>query len=32
VIKQDADAFASRVEAETTAKCVVLKPGDTLQL
>jgi L-ascorbate metabolism protein UlaG (beta-lactamase superfamily) len=32
VIKQDADAFASRVEAETTSKCVVLKPGDTLQL
>jgi L-ascorbate metabolism protein UlaG (beta-lactamase superfamily) len=32
VIKQDPYAFASRVEAETPAKCVVLKPGDTLRL
>jgi L-ascorbate metabolism protein UlaG (beta-lactamase superfamily) len=32
VIQQDPNAFASRVEAETSAKCVVLKPGDTLRL
>lgn len=32
VIKQDPAAFADRVEAETTAKCVILKPGDSLQL
>jgi L-ascorbate metabolism protein UlaG (beta-lactamase superfamily) len=32
VIKQDPAAFAARVEAETTAKCVILKPGDSLQL
>jgi L-ascorbate metabolism protein UlaG (beta-lactamase superfamily) len=32
VIKQDPDAFAARVEAETTARCVILKPGDRLQL
>ena len=32
VIKQDPDAFAARVEAETPAKCVVLKPGDSYRL
>jgi L-ascorbate metabolism protein UlaG (beta-lactamase superfamily) len=32
VIKQDPGAFAARVEAETTAKCVILEPGDRLQL
>lgn len=32
VIKQDPAAFAGRVEAETAAKCVILKPGDSLQL
>lgn len=29
VIQQDPHAFAGRVEAETSAKCVVLKPGET---
>jgi L-ascorbate metabolism protein UlaG (beta-lactamase superfamily) len=32
VIQQDPHAFAARVAAETTAQCVVLKPGDTLSL
>jgi L-ascorbate metabolism protein UlaG (beta-lactamase superfamily) len=32
VIKQDPHAFARRVEAETAAKCVVLKAGDTYDL
>jgi len=32
VIQQDPGAFAARVEAETAAKCVVLKAGDTYQL
>ncbi|MFN2242571.1 MAG: metal-dependent hydrolase, partial [Anaerolineae bacterium] len=32
LIKQDPYAFARRVEAETPAKCVVLKPGDTYDL
>jgi L-ascorbate metabolism protein UlaG (beta-lactamase superfamily) len=32
VIKQDPHAFASRVEAETSAKCVVLKPGESYRL
>ena len=32
VIKQDPGAFAARVESETTARCVILKPGDSLQL
>lgn len=32
VIEQDPDAFAARVEAETPAKCVVLKPGDIYRL
>jgi L-ascorbate metabolism protein UlaG (beta-lactamase superfamily) len=32
VIRQDPGAFADRVEAETAAKCVVLKSGDTYQL
>lgn len=32
VIQQDPYAFASRVEAETAAKCVVLKPGDKYRL
>ena len=30
VIEQDPQAFAARVEAETAARCVVLKPGDSL--
>jgi L-ascorbate metabolism protein UlaG (beta-lactamase superfamily) len=29
VIKQDPNAFAARVEAETAARCVVLKPGES---
>ncbi|HSR31943.1 MAG TPA: metal-dependent hydrolase [Anaerolineae bacterium] len=32
VIKQDPRAFAARVESETSAQCVVLKPGDTYRL
>jgi L-ascorbate metabolism protein UlaG (beta-lactamase superfamily) len=32
VIEQDPRAFAARVEAETSARCVVLKPGDTCRL
>jgi L-ascorbate metabolism protein UlaG (beta-lactamase superfamily) len=32
VIKQDPDAFAARVEADTPAECVVLKPGDSYRL
>ncbi len=32
VIKQDPHAFAERVAAETSARCVVLKPGDSLRL
>ena len=32
VIKQDPYAFAERVEAETSSKCVVLKAGETLDL
>lgn len=32
VIKQDPHAFAARVEDETPAKCVVLAPGEKLQL
>lgn len=32
VIQQDPYAFASRVEAETSSKCVVLKAGDTYRL
>jgi L-ascorbate metabolism protein UlaG (beta-lactamase superfamily) len=32
VIQQDPYAFAERVRAETRAKCVVLKPGETLRL
>ena len=32
VIGQDPDAFAARVEAETPAKCVVLKPGHSYRL
>jgi L-ascorbate metabolism protein UlaG (beta-lactamase superfamily) len=32
VIKQDPHAFAARVESETSAKCVVLKAGDTYRL
>jgi L-ascorbate metabolism protein UlaG (beta-lactamase superfamily) len=32
VIKQDPTSFAARVESETTTKCVVLRPGDSLQL
>jgi L-ascorbate metabolism protein UlaG (beta-lactamase superfamily) len=32
VIQQDPRSFAARVEAETPAKCIVLKPGESLQL
>ena len=32
LIKQDPHAWARRVESETTAKVVVLQPGDTLEL
>ena len=32
VIKQDPHAFAGRVEAETSAQCVVLKAGETYDL
>jgi L-ascorbate metabolism protein UlaG (beta-lactamase superfamily) len=32
VIKQDPHAWARRVESETPAKVVVMKPGDTLEL
>jgi L-ascorbate metabolism protein UlaG (beta-lactamase superfamily) len=32
VIRQDPNSFAARVEAETPAKCVVLRPGESLQL
>ncbi len=32
VIKQDPHAFAARVEAETTAQCVILRPGDSYRL
>ncbi|HSJ57065.1 MAG TPA: metal-dependent hydrolase [Anaerolineae bacterium] len=32
VIRQDPKAFCRRVESETSAKCVILKPGDTYSL
>jgi L-ascorbate metabolism protein UlaG (beta-lactamase superfamily) len=32
VIKQDPYAFAERVEAETSARCVVLKPGESYRV
>jgi L-ascorbate metabolism protein UlaG (beta-lactamase superfamily) len=32
VIKQDAHAFAKRVQQQTSAKVVVMKPGETLEL
>jgi len=32
VIKQDPHAFAVRVEAETSARCVVLNPGESYRL
>ncbi len=32
LIKQDATAFGRRVEAETDAVCIVLSPGDSLDL
>lgn len=32
VIRQDPHAFARRVEAETSAKCVVLEPGESYRL
>lgn len=32
MIKQDANAWAKRVEAETSAKVHVLKPGESLTL
>jgi len=32
VIQQDPHAFAARVEAETSTKCVVLKPGEGYRL
>jgi L-ascorbate metabolism protein UlaG (beta-lactamase superfamily) len=31
-IRQDAQAFAARVDAETDARCVVLAPGESLDL
>jgi len=30
VIEQDAEAWAKRVESETDTRCIVLKPGETL--
>ena len=32
VIEQDADAFKQKVERETDARCVVLQPGERLEL
>jgi L-ascorbate metabolism protein UlaG (beta-lactamase superfamily) len=32
VIKQDAQAWARRVQNETSAEVIVMKPGDTLEL
>jgi L-ascorbate metabolism protein UlaG (beta-lactamase superfamily) len=32
VIKQDPHAFAARVEDETAAKCVILRPGEVYRL
>ncbi len=32
VVEQDAAAFAKAVEAETKARCVVLKPGESYSL
>ena len=32
VIKQDPEKFKAAVEAKTSAKCVILKPGDALEL
>ena len=32
VIQQDAQAFARRVAAETQAECVVLAPGETVDM
>ena len=32
VIRQDPDKFKSAVETKTSAKCVILKPGDALEL
>ncbi|MFC2045968.1 metal-dependent hydrolase [Chloroflexota bacterium] len=32
VIKQDPQAFAARVEAETPSECVVLRPGDSYRM
>jgi L-ascorbate metabolism protein UlaG (beta-lactamase superfamily) len=32
VIKQDPHAFATRVECETPARCIVLKPGESYRL
>lgn len=32
VIRQEPHAFAARVEAETTARCVILAPGKSLRL
>lgn len=32
LIKQDPQSFASRVEAESSAKCLVMNPGDSYQL
>ena len=31
LIAQDPQAFARRVEAETEARCIVLKPGETTE-
>jgi hypothetical protein len=32
VIKQDPHAFGERVEAETSARCVVLKAGESYRV
>jgi len=32
IIKQDPHAFAERVEQETSAKAMVISPGDSLEL
>ena len=32
VIKQDPDAWAQRVQEETTAKVTVMKPGESIEI
>jgi L-ascorbate metabolism protein UlaG (beta-lactamase superfamily) len=32
LINQDAEAWAEAVEKETSAKVIVMKPGDTIQI